>query len=949
MLIAAVVLALAAVALQTRGEDSTAGSAATSGPGTDPSPDAGPTTPSPSDAEPAAAVDVVVEDQQDETIDVGDVLSDRRFEWSGAEDGAAFRRTVPVRVVVRDSSGIVVDVGDVVSDDVFVRTVGESAAPGRRLSLRIPVEIRVERSTDVRVEVEDVFGDNVAVWSQGQVAIDNGDDGDDGGASNLTGARSATAPPDPGSGGATGPAVSVRIPVTIHVSESADVVVDVEDIFGDNVVAWSSADAEVSNLLARLHAGTAAQPRATRAGGSFRLRIPVSITVEDSSSTTVNIEDIAGDDVLAAAGAEVRVSNLRGRRAATPDVARAVEVSVPVAIRVQRSTDVLVDIEDIVGDEVLSRSGGAADISNLTSAAEASATSFALRAPLRVDVVDSRRVEVEVEDIAGDVVVGAAAGRADISSLKSSLSDPQHGDPARVTPARPAGRRATMAVVTPATLTVTGSRDVTIDIEDIGGDDTFVASGTGVTVSELRGPGGSSTAVRQLRVRAAVRIEVVRSRVVDIDIEDVVGDTDTRLLGGNGVRVAALVDASLRAVVRGGRDVNLDVAALASGNSVVLCGSEGTRTELEDPGRYTTPCGTLTARADVRRSVTARASGVDLTVGRVFRGNALAAPGSSPTVSSSTVRTTSAVTAAPEPRYLGAQPEQPDGFRIEVQPGPRLAADPAALASVRRAAAQWERFLTDAITVTLAVDLADDLPAGVLAQAVSPDARLGYPVVREALIADARDELGAPAGFADALTLALPTVLRATLPDPVTLTGDVELAPANAKALGFADPNGARADATIVVATSAGDDLERAAAHEIGHALGFLSAVDDVNSGAVEVSPTPLDLYRFADGGPTDPRTAAEFAAFPRSYVPGRAANLDFVRETHAMATGEHNGRYPGTDGTQARHWKDPGTRGGAVSSEPVMHGRVGHLAVACPDLRALDLIGYEVAACPER
>jgi hypothetical protein len=142
-------------------------------------------------------------------------------------------------------------------------------------------------------------------------------------------------------------------------------------------------------------------------------------------------------------------------------------------------------------------------------------------------------------------------------------------------------------------------------------------------------------------------------------------------------------------------------------------------------------------------------------------------------------------------------------------------------------------------------------------------------------------------------------------------------------------------------------DFETLARHEIGHALGFESAVDYVDSfpSAGDVKPSPLDWFRFDNDGPNDPATVADFQAFPRSLVPGNDEIFDQIIAGQGgstevrFSTGLNKG-----DGRQASHWKD---NFGLGNMDPTL-ARGETQLISQNDLRAFDLIGYEINVVPE-
>jgi hypothetical protein len=301
--------------------------------------------------------------------------------------------------------------------------------------------------------------------------------------------------------------------------------------------------------------------------------------------------------------------------------------------------------------------------------------------------------------------------------------------------------------------------------------------------------------------------------------------------------------------------------------------------------------------------------------------------------------------------------QQLGAFDVVINAGPTLAANAAALAAFGRAAAQWDGFIADSITVTIDADLAPLGPT-ILGAASSVTLIGPYDVVRDAMVLDAADEAD------DGVVGQLPTAANAAffLPTGFDLDGNLQLTKANAKALGFADLDmlfGA-SDGEITFSsqfafdfdnsngvTPGRYDFETVAAHEIGHALGFISDVDyvdavlNLNLAADDVRPTTLDMFRFADDvAGSDAASFTDFSTFTRSLVPGRAEVFDqilpgFGGDVEVLfATGDTQG-----DGDQASHWKD--NLGLGLLDPTLAPGMIS--PITANDLRALDLIGFEI------
>lgn len=289
------------------------------------------------------------------------------------------------------------------------------------------------------------------------------------------------------------------------------------------------------------------------------------------------------------------------------------------------------------------------------------------------------------------------------------------------------------------------------------------------------------------------------------------------------------------------------------------------------------------------------------------------------------------------------------GFDIVLVPGPGLAANPGALAAFERAAAQWEALIGDPIVVTIDADFADLGNPGIIGQASSVLLQGPFDLIRDAVVADAASEGD------DDVVAAMPTAAQfsAALPPGFGLSGYLLSSKASLKALGFAglDDSFGVSDATITFnevfafdldnsdGVSPGTiDLETVAVHEIGHALGFFSIVDGID-GAIggSVTPSTLDLYRFASRG-AKPASTARFTRARRSAVPGADEVFADVESESPMSTGVFGG-----DGRQASHWKDDVLAGRFIGVMDPTLAAATIEPITLADRRAFDLIGYHI------
>jgi hypothetical protein len=306
------------------------------------------------------------------------------------------------------------------------------------------------------------------------------------------------------------------------------------------------------------------------------------------------------------------------------------------------------------------------------------------------------------------------------------------------------------------------------------------------------------------------------------------------------------------------------------------------------------------------------------------------------------------LTVTPGELAAALQPPGLGSFNIVINPGPGLSGNAAALAAFGRAADQWEAWISDPITVTVDADLQNLGNPSVIGSASSVILQASYTSIRNQIVASADGD--------DGILASLPTAAQFSvfLPAGFSLTGNLDSTKAALKAMGFAGLDGTFGvtDATITFNTqfifdfdnsngvSGGTvDFETVAAHEIGHALGFISDVDVTDTAAPQpVNVGALDLFRFADGTANDPGTAGQFTTFVRSMVPNSNDVFDDIAFEGRMSTGVNNG-----DGRQASHWKDDSLTGTLIGvMDPTLPNATVEVVVQ-PDVRALDRIGYDV------
>ncbi len=302
-----------------------------------------------------------------------------------------------------------------------------------------------------------------------------------------------------------------------------------------------------------------------------------------------------------------------------------------------------------------------------------------------------------------------------------------------------------------------------------------------------------------------------------------------------------------------------------------------------------------------------------------------------------------------------------------------------ALAGFQDAAARFESTLSDPVTLRLDIGF-QQLAPNVLGSTWSNTEGFLYEDTRLSLINDqtSQGDSTAVSNLQSGPNLDFVTMNKLgnlVFDNNNTVNNTVlDVNTANAKALGLLSDDGSTADGEIQFSTDFGWDFNSndgisggtfdfvgVAAHEIGHALGFVSGVDTVDyfSGSGPAKPrqnldpyrvfSVLDLYRYSElsvaaglsfeGMHAPDLAAGEDDAFvdgilydgtPYFSIDGGASNLGL------FSTGVYNG-----DGRQASHWKDD--LGIGLMDPTFAQGEIGQLSGI--DFLALDVIGWDLSA----
>lgn len=276
------------------------------------------------------------------------------------------------------------------------------------------------------------------------------------------------------------------------------------------------------------------------------------------------------------------------------------------------------------------------------------------------------------------------------------------------------------------------------------------------------------------------------------------------------------------------------------------------------------------------------------------------------------------------------------------------------------AANRWSAVLADDITINVQIGFAS-LGQFIIGQAGSDFIERPYADTSSALSAHrvSADDYSSVAALQPGLTYN--RLINRTSDNPngansatpyVDSMNRVGMTTANAKALGFLG-NTSTLDALIRFnsdfgfdfnpadgITSGQFDFVGAATHELGHALGFVSGVDDIDtsgglaSGSV-FSSNLLDLFRYSTASVAAGIGFSDYTADNRAkYFSTDGGNTQLALFSNGVVNG---------DGNQASHWKD--FLGIGIMDPTAFPGEL--MTLTETDLRAFDVLGYTLVPEP--
>ncbi len=276
------------------------------------------------------------------------------------------------------------------------------------------------------------------------------------------------------------------------------------------------------------------------------------------------------------------------------------------------------------------------------------------------------------------------------------------------------------------------------------------------------------------------------------------------------------------------------------------------------------------------------------------------------------------------------------------------------------AASRWSTIIADNVTVNLAVGY-ESMPSGVLGQTINTTVTPDYASALAALNASSFSAADASAYAHLQIGPTYTRLVNHTADNPsgtnsatpyTESLATVYATRANAKALGLLGAS-AEIDGTIRFnsntpfdfdpadgTTSGQYDFATVAAHEMGHILGFVSAVDHIeqSGGTIPGSQLPaaiLDLFRFS---------SSSLAVGPAVIDTTANPNLKYFSVNGGVTSvaGFASGAVYGT-GYQASHWREFTYKG--LMDPHVFMGLQRNLTYT--DLMAFDVLGYRFVPEP--